>query len=126
MANLVVSGKKSKLNMITSTVANKYAVMRSFGSSSVSDLSSFFFWKTKYFFLGHKNLTLLQLSFESYSELVSYSLEIPNESTLEKSSANELEQPSNIPSAGRCDNYNINYYSGKSTKIVKNSNSDSN
>ena len=39
-------GKKSKLNMITSTVANKYAVMRSFGSSSVLDLSSFFFWKT--------------------------------------------------------------------------------
>ena len=32
--------------MITSTVANKYAVMRSFGSSSVVDLSSFFFWKT--------------------------------------------------------------------------------
>ena len=26
--------------MITSTVANKYAVMRSFGSSSVLDLSS--------------------------------------------------------------------------------------
>ena len=36
-------GKTGKLNMITSTVANKYAVMRSFGSSSVVDLSSFFF-----------------------------------------------------------------------------------
>ena len=69
---------------------------------------------------------LLQLSFESYSELVSYSLEIPNESTLEKISVNELEEPSNIPSAGRCDNYNINFYWGKSAKIVKNSNSDSN
>ena len=69
---------------------------------------------------------LLQLSFESYFELVSYSLEIPDESTLEKISVNELEEPSNIPSAGRCDNYNINYYSGKSAKIVKNSNSDSN
>ena len=69
---------------------------------------------------------LLQLSFEPYSELVSYSLEIPNESTLEKISVNELEEPSNIPSAGRCDNYNINYYSGKSAKIVKNSYSDSN
>ena len=39
-------GKKGKLNMITSTVANIYAVMGSFGSSSVVDLSSFFFWKT--------------------------------------------------------------------------------
>ena len=45
VANLVVY-LESKLNMITSTVANKYAVMRSFGSSSVLDLSSFFFWKT--------------------------------------------------------------------------------
>ena len=69
---------------------------------------------------------LLQLSFESYSELVSYSLEIPNESSLEKISVNELEEPSSILSAGRCDNYNINYYSRKSAKIVKNSNSDSN
>ena len=69
---------------------------------------------------------LLQLSFEPYSELVSYSLEIPNENTLEKISVNGLEEPSNLSSAGRCDNYNINYYSGKSAKIVKNSNSDSN
>ena len=69
---------------------------------------------------------VITISFESYSELVSYSLEIPNESTLEKISVNELEVPSIIPSAGRCDNYNINYYSGKSAKIVKNSNSDSN
>ena len=68
----------------------------------------------------------ITISIESYSELVSYSLEIPNESTLEKISVNDLEEPSNIPSASRCDNYNINYYSGKSTKIVKNSNSDSN
>ena len=59
---------------------------------------------------------LLQLSFESYSELVSYSLEIPNEITLEKISVNELEEPSSIPSAGRCDNYNVNYCSGKSAK----------
>ena len=45
VTNLVVY-LESKLNMITSnTVANKYAVMRSFGSSSVLDLSSFF-WKT--------------------------------------------------------------------------------
>ena len=54
------------------------------------------------------------------------SLEIPNESTLGKIYLNELEEPSNIPSAGTCDNYNINYYSGKSAKIVKISNSDSN
>ena len=71
--------------------------------------------------------SVITISFESYSELVSYSLEIPNESTLEKISVNEIEEPANILSAvGRCDNYNINYYSGKSAKIVKNSNSDSN
>ena len=70
--------------------------------------------------------SVITISFESYSELVSYRLEIPNESTLEKVSVDELEEPSNILSAGRCDNYNINYYSGKSAKIVKNSNSDSN
>ena len=69
---------------------------------------------------------VITVSFESYSELVSYSLEIPNESTLEKNLVNELEEPSNILSAGRCDNYKINYYSGKSAKIVKNSNSASN
>ena len=80
-----------------------------------------------YLFPGQKNLTLLHtISFESYSELVSCNLEIPNESTLEKISVIELEEPSNMPSAGRCDNYNINYYSGKSAEIVKNSNSDSN
>ena len=70
--------------------------------------------------------SVFTISFESYSELVSYSLEIPNESTLEKISVNELEEPSNILSVGRCANYNINYYSRKSAKIVKNSNSDSN
>ena len=57
---------------------------------------------------------VITIRFESYSELVSYSLEIPNESTLEKISVNELEEPSNILSAGRCDNCNINYYSRKS------------
>ena len=56
-------------------------------------------------------------SFESYSALLSYNLEIPNESTSEKISVNELEEPSNILSAGSCDNYNINY-SGKSAEIV--------
>ena len=70
--------------------------------------------------------SFITISFESYSELVSYSLEIPNECTLEKISVNELEDTSNILTAGRCNNYNINYYSGKSAKIVKNSNSDSN
>ena len=70
--------------------------------------------------------SVITVSFESYSELVSYSLEVPNESTLEKISVNELEEPSNILSAGRCDNYNISYYSGKSAKIVKTSNFDSN
>ena len=56
-------------------------------------------------------------SFESYSDLVSYSLAIPNESTSEEISVNEPEESSNILSAGRCDNYNINY-SEQSAKIV--------
>ena len=38
-------GKKSKLNMITSTVAKKYAVVRGFSSSLIVALNSFFFWK---------------------------------------------------------------------------------
>ena len=119
--------------MITSTVANKYAAMRSFGSSSVLDLKFFFLLddlemlkNLEVLISWSEKSNVITISFESYSELVSYSLEIPNESTLEKISVNELEEPSNIPSAGRCDSYNINYYSGKSAKIVKNSTSDSN
>ena len=38
-------GKRGKLNIITSTVADKNAVVRSFGYSSIVGLSSFFFWK---------------------------------------------------------------------------------
>ena len=38
-------GKNGKLNMITSTVTNKYTVVRSFGFSSIVGASSFFFWK---------------------------------------------------------------------------------
>ena len=61
--------------------------------------------------------SVITTSFESYSDLVSYSLEIPNESTSEEISVNEPEESSNILSAGRCDNYNINY-SEQSAKIV--------
>ena len=61
--------------------------------------------------------SIITASFESYSELVSSSFEIPSKSTYEEISVNELEEPSNILSAGRCDNYKINY-SGKSAKIV--------
>ena len=57
--------------------------------------------------------SVITTSFESYSELVSYSLEIPNERTSEEISVNELQESSNILSAGRCDNCNTNY-SGKS------------
>ena len=60
---------------------------------------------------------VIATNFESYSELLSYSLEIPNENTSEEISVNELEEPSNILSAGKCDNYNINY-SGKSAKTL--------
>ena len=56
-------------------------------------------------------------TFESFSNLVSSSQEISNGSNWEEISFNELEEPSNILSASRCDNYNINY-PGKSAKIV--------
>ena len=69
MANLlqkhsikVYLGKKAKLNMITSTVANKYAVERSFGSSSIAGCL--------------EKSSVITKSFESYSELVSSSLEV--------------------------------------------------
>ena len=39
----------------------------------------------------------------------------------EETSVNELEEPSNKLLTGKCNNYNINY-SGKSVKIVQNSN----
>ena len=39
----------------------------------------------------------------------------------EETSVNELEEPSNKLLAGKCNNCNINY-SGKSVKIVQNSN----
>ena len=55
-------GGKGKLYMITSTVANKYAVVRSFGSSSTLGCSE-------------KSIVITK-SFESYSELVSSSLEM--------------------------------------------------
>ena len=61
--------------------------------------------------------SVITKSFGSYSELVSSSLEIPNERTSEEIFVNELEQHSNILTAGRCGKYNI-VYSGKSTKIA--------
>ena len=55
------------MNMITSTVANKYAAVKSFGSISILGLSSFFFWKIekrwktlKYLFPAQKKLVFLQ------------------------------------------------------------------
>ena len=48
--------------MITSTVANKYAVVRSFGSSSILGCS--------------EKSNFITKSFESYSELISSSLEM--------------------------------------------------
>ena len=55
-------GKKSKLNMITSTVADKYAVVRSFGFRLILGRS--------------EKSTVITKSFESYSELVSSNLEM--------------------------------------------------
>ena len=61
--------------------------------------------------------SVITTSFESYSELVSSSIEIPNESTWEEIYVNELEEPLNMLSAGRCGNYNISYWA-KSGKTV--------
>ena len=54
--------KKVKLNMITSTVANKYVALRSFGSSSIVCCS--------------EKSSVITKSFKSYSDLVSSSLEV--------------------------------------------------
>ena len=48
--------------MITATVANKYAVVRSFSSSSIVGCS--------------KKSSIITKGFESYSELVSYSVKM--------------------------------------------------
>ena len=61
--------------------------------------------------------SVITTSFESYSELVSSSIEIPNESTWEEIYVNELEEPLNMLSAGRCGNHNISYWA-KSVKTV--------
>ena len=84
---------------------------------------SFLIISLKYLFPAQKNLVLLQQVFESNSELVPSRLEISNKSILEFQLMNYW-GPSNILSIGKCDNCNINY-SGKSAKIVQNSNSDS-
>ena len=60
--NQGLPGRKGKLNMVSSTFANKYAVVRSFGSSSIVGCSEKSSDVTK--------------SFESHSELVSSSLEM--------------------------------------------------
>ena len=54
--------KKGKLNKITSTVTNKYAFLRSFGSSSIVGCSEKF--------------NIITKSFVSYSKLVSSSLKM--------------------------------------------------
>ena len=75
----------------------------------LKNLEVFFSWSEK--------SSVITANLESCSELVSYSLEIPNESTSEEISVNELEESSNILSVGRCDNCNINY-SEQFAKIV--------
>ena len=62
--------------MITSTVANKCAVVRSFGPSSIV--------------VCLEKFNIITQSFESYSELVS--IQSRNESTSEEISVNELEE----------------------------------
>ena len=57
-----LAGKKCKFNVITSTVANKYAVVRISGCSSIVGFS--------------EKSSVITKSFESYSELLFSSLEI--------------------------------------------------
>ena len=57
-----LAGKKCKFNVITSTVANKYAVVRISGSCSIVGCS--------------EKSSVITKSFESYSELLFSSLEI--------------------------------------------------
>ena len=82
-----LSGKKGYLNLIFSDVPNKYVAVTAFGSSLIVVLSSFL--KNLFVNLNLKVLiscsekfSVITTSFEeSYSELVSSSLEIPSEST---------------------------------------------
>ena len=55
-------GKNSQLNMITSTVANKYAVVRSFGSSSIVGYS--------------EKSSVITKSLESFSKLLYFIFEM--------------------------------------------------
>ena len=82
------------MNLITSAVANKYTFLRVFGSSLIVVLSFFFLLEDlemlKSLFVNlnfdvliscSEKSSVITTGFESYSELVSFSLEIPNEST---------------------------------------------
>ena len=60
--NQGLPGRKGKLNMVSSTFANKYAVVRSFGSSSIVGCS--------------EKSSVITKRFESHSELVSSSLKM--------------------------------------------------
>ena len=83
--------KKGKLNLITSTVANKYVVVRSFGSSSIIGCS--------------EKASIITKIFESYSELVPSSLEIK----VLKKKFLSIRKKSRQTYSGRCGNYNISY-----------------
>ena len=77
--------------MITSTVANKYAVVRSFGSSSIIGCS--------------EKASIITKIFESYSELVPSSLEIK----VLKKKFLSIHKKSRQTYCGRCGNYNMSY-----------------
>ena len=78
----------------------------------------------RYLLPAQKNIVLLQqaLSLILSCFRLASGLEIPNQ--IKEEISVELEEPSNILPAGKCDIYKINY-SRKSAKIVQNSNSDS-
>ena len=80
-------GKKGKLNMTISTIANEYAVVRSFSSSAIVGRISFhvvnleILKNLEVLISCSKKSSAITTGFESYSELVSSSTEIQNEST---------------------------------------------
>ena len=73
------------------------------------------------FLLYHTSLNLEVLTSCSEKSEIFSSLEIPNQCISKDISVSTLEEPSNIISAGKYDNWKINY-SEKFVKIVQNSN----
>ena len=119
--NKILPENKGKLNMNTSEGC---AAVRSFSSSSFLSPKLLFSSKNS----GNVRKSLFNLNLEvpiscsEKSEKISSSLEILNKFISKDISVNNLEEPSNVISAGKHDNCNINY-SERFFKIIRSSNS---